>query len=93
MARQRMRDLELPAYMKALAEARQEKGEAEYRALDQHVNELEFMDTLAAALGICTDAEDWWDSVIAVKRAKLLARANMLHCLRGTTPPATERQT
>jgi hypothetical protein len=92
MPRERMRDLELPAYMRALAEARRQWMEESSDRLDEHIEHLEWIDELAVALGICVDAEDWWDSTVPAKRMKIMGRISVLRSLRPAqeTVPAPE---
>jgi hypothetical protein len=82
--RKRMTDLELPAYMRALAAARQLYAQESSDRLNEHVEHLLWLDKLAGALGIATDAEDWWDVVTEAKREKILGRISVLRGLRPT---------
>lgn len=66
------------ACMKAMAEARHQRATAQCELLSQHVAHLEFMEQFAEALGICTEASDWWDIPIEKQREKVIARATML---------------
>jgi hypothetical protein len=84
MPRERMRDLELPGYMRALAEARQRIAEESSDRLTELADNVEWLDTVADALGIATGAEDWWDSIIEQKRTKILGRIAVLRGLRPT---------
>lgn len=84
MPRERMRDLELPAYMRALAEARQRIAEESSDRLNELADNVEWLDTVAEALGIATSAEDWWDSIIEQKRTKIIGRIAVLRELRPT---------
>lgn len=85
MPRERMTDLELPSYMRALAEARQRFAEESSDRLNELADNVEWLDTLAEALGIATSAEDWWDSIIEQKRTKILGRIEVLRGLRAST--------
>jgi 7-keto-8-aminopelargonate synthetase-like enzyme len=80
--RERMKDLELPAYMRALAEARQRIAEESSDRLNELADNVEWLDAVAEALGIATSAEDWWDSIIEQKRTKILGRIAVLRGLR-----------
>lgn len=91
MARERMRDLELPAYMRALAEARQLYArESSDRLMDQ-VENVEWLDKLAEALGISIESEDWWDAVVPAKREKILGRISLLRDLRCSSRSSTPK--
>lgn len=80
------RSTEVVDYMRALAQERSARSEEFGDHLLEKVNALEFMDDLAAALGICTSAEDWWDQSTDQKRAKLLGRAKTLRALAVNGP-------
>lgn len=82
MPRERMRDLELPAYMRALVEAREKWMDESSGRLNEHIEHLEWIDELAVALGIAVDAEDWWDSTVPAKRKKIMGRISVLRSLR-----------
>lgn len=84
MPRERMTDLELPAYMRALAEARRQYAEESSERLTEQAEAVEFLDTMAKLLGISVDAEDWWDMTITGKRAKIFGRIQILRGLRPT---------
>lgn len=90
MPRERMRDLELPAYMRALVEAREKWMDESSGRLNEHIEHLEWIDKLATALGISVNAEDWWDSTVPAKRTKIMGRISVLRGLRPAqeTPPA-----
>lgn len=64
--------------MKAMAEARRQRDDAQAQLLDQHIADMEFLEAFAEALGIATEAPDWWDISIKKQREKLIARATML---------------
>lgn len=80
--RKRMQQFEVAEYAKVLAaERRKHADEIAGLWIDISVH-LGRMDELAEALGICTNAEDWWDNSTDQKHQKLLGRASVLRGLK-----------
>lgn len=61
-------------YMKAMVEARKDRGAADSRCMEYSIQAHEWLDTLARSLGIQTWRESWWDSDEEKQREKILER-------------------
>lgn len=81
-ARKRMKAFEVAEYARTLAKERRKHAEEVSNLWAEVAVHIERMEELAEALGICTEAEDWWDQSTEQKHQKLLLRASVLRGLR-----------
>jgi hypothetical protein len=74
---------ELGEYMRALAEERRKHADTSGYLLNHQAITGERRDELAAAAGICVNAEDWWDRSAEEQHKTLLGKISVLR-----TPPS-----